>query len=195
MRPCFLLALTLLLVAAAPAMAADQTVTVSDYAFAPGPVAIDVGDRVTWSFAGPSTHTATSRRGQAESWNSGYQDRGESFARTFTKPGRFNYICTPHPYMKGVVTVGSDSVGDTLDNFKSRRAGTTVTVSFRLNEAASVTYKLSGASKKTVRKGRLKAGKHRFKVKGLREGSYAGTLTAVDDFDKKAKSRKSFVVR
>jgi plastocyanin len=195
MRPRFLLALALPLIAASPAMAADQTVTVPDYRFAPSAVSIDVGDRVTWRFAGPSLHTSTSRPGQADRWNSGSEGPGGTFARTFTKPGRFNYICIPHPSMTGVVTVGTDQVGKTLTGFQSRRAGTTVTVSFRLNEPASVTYKLTGASRETVRKGRLRAGRHSFKVRGLEEGRYAGTLTATDDFDNRARSKKSFVVR
>jgi len=30
---------------------------------------------------------------------------GESWQRTFDKPGRYAYVCGPHPDMKGVVVV------------------------------------------------------------------------------------------
>jgi plastocyanin len=193
--PALPLALLLTLAAAGPAMAVDQTVTVPGYQFTPSQVQIDVGDSVTWQFADSILHTTTSRSGQAESWDSDLKGPGQSFAKTFDTPGRFSYICRPHSFMTGAVTVGTDAVGDTVDAFKSRRNGNRVTVSFRLNEPARVTYNLAGPSRKTVRKGRLKAGKHSFRVRGLDEGRYAGTLTAVDDFRKKATAKKSFRVR
>jgi plastocyanin len=189
------LALLLALAATAPAVAAERTVVVPGYQFVPAQLQLDVGDRVTWSFTDTISHTTTALRGQADYWDSDLKGPGDTFSRSFTRPGRFNYVCRPHSFMKGSITVGTDSVGDTVDAFKSRRSGSRVTVSFRLNEAANVTYKLAGPSRKTVRKGRLKAGPHSFRVKGLRDGSYAGTLTAVDDFRKKSKAKKSFVVR
>lgn len=32
-------------------------------------------------------------------------DQGESWTARFDKPGRYAYICDPHPYMKAVVIV------------------------------------------------------------------------------------------
>jgi plastocyanin len=188
------LALVLVLAAAGPALAAD--VTVPDYRFAPAELRIAVNEQVTWTFThAEDRHTTTAAGGQADSWSSGLKGAGESFSRTFTKPGRFQYFCSPHPFMRGVIEVGEDKARDTIAGFKSKRSGSTVTVSFRLNEPAKVTYRLKGPSRRTVRRGRLSAGRHSFKVRRLEEGSYGGTLTAVDDFDKKDTAKRSFAVR
>jgi hypothetical protein len=70
-----------------------------------------------------------------------------------------------------------------------------VRLSFLLNEPATVTYRLKGPSRRTVRRGRLATGTHSFTVRRLKRGSYRGVLTVVDDFDKKITPRNSFVIR
>jgi plastocyanin len=191
------LVLLLALAAAAPASAAEVEITATDFRFSPGARTIGVGDTVIWSFASGG-HTTTAQGGQAERWNSGPRTTpaGQTFRHTFNRPGRFQYFCIPHAgFMRGVVQVGSDRVRDTVDAFRTRRSGSTVTVSFRLNEAATATYALRGAERRTVRRGRLAAGRHSFKVRNLDPGSYRGTLTLKDDFDKSAKPKSSFVIR
>jgi plastocyanin len=191
------LALLLALAAAAPASAVDVDVGVVDFDFEPKQRAIGVGDTVVWRF-GVDGHTTTAARGQAERWNSGPRTTpgGQTFRHTFTRPGRFQYYCIPHKdFMDGVIQVGSDLVRDTVDAFKTKRSGAGVTVSFKLNEAATVTYRLRGPERKTVRRGRLAAGRHSFGVRNLDAGSYRGTLKLTDDFDKSAKPKSSFVVR
>jgi plastocyanin len=188
------LALLAALAAAAPAGAADVEVGVVDFNFQPAARSIAVGDTVIWSF-NSSGHTTTANRGQAERWNSGLRPDGQTFRHSFTRPGRFQYVCTPHSFfMRGTVTVGSDSVRDTVDAFRTTRSGSSVRVSFELNEAATVTYRLSGAERRTVRKGRLPAGRHSFRVRSLEAGSYSGTLALADDFDRKTNPKKSFRV-
>jgi plastocyanin len=181
---------------AAPSLAADFTVDVTaDFTFAPNDQKIAVGDTVTWTFT-DGGHTTTSRSGQAVSWDSDLRKAGTSFQKTFDKPGRFQYLCLPHrDFMTGEIVVGSDTVKDTVDAFKTKVNGTKVTVSFKLNEAVSATYKLKGAAKRTVKRGRLAAGKQSITVKGLKAGSYTGTLVLSDDFDKKATQKKPFTVR
>jgi plastocyanin len=189
------LALSLALIAAVPASAAEVEITATNYAFNPSSQAIGVGDTVVWRFA-TGGHTTTANRGQAERWDSGNKAFGQTFRHTFNRPGRFQYVCVPHEgFMKGVVQVGTDQVRDTVDAFKARRSGSSVRVSFKLNEAATATYKLRGAERKTVRRGRLAAGRHSFTVRNLDAGSYSGTLTLTDDFDKSAKPKSSFVIR
>jgi len=189
------LALSVALAAAAPASAAEVEITATNYAFNPSSQAIGVGDTVIWRFA-TGSHTTTANRGQAERWDSGNKAVGQTFRHTFNRPGRFQYVCIPHEgFMKGVVQVGTDQVRDTVDAFKARRIGSSVRVSFKLNEAATATYKLRGAERKTVRRGRLAAGRHSFTVRNLDAGSYSGTLTLKDDFDKSAKPKSSFVIR
>jgi len=191
------LAVLLALAAAAPATAIDWDVEVSDFSFTPRERAIGVGDTVVWRFA-TSGHTTTSNGGQAERWSSGTatEPSGGTFRHTFNRPGRFQYYCIPHrDFMKGVIRVGQDEVSDTVDAFRSKRRGSSVRISFELNEPATATYKLSGPERKTVRRGRLAAGKHSFRVRSLDDGSYRGTLTLVDDFDNEVKPKSTFKIR
>jgi plastocyanin len=180
---------------ATPSLAADFAISASDYKFTPPTQSVAVGDKVVWSFENDG-HTTTAVPGQAQSWDSQSKSAGQKFEKTFTKAGRFQYVCTPHQSfgMKGTIVVGEDAVADTVDNFKTKVSGTKATVSFKLNEAAKPTYKLTGASKRTVKGKRLAAGKHTITVKGLKKGSYSGVLTLSDDFDKKATQKKSFKV-
>ena len=111
-------------------------------------------------------------------------------------PGRYQYVCTPHrDFMKGVIEVGEDAVADPLDNFKSKRTGNRVKLSFLLNEPATVTYTLKGPTRRTVKRGRRAAGRQSFTLRRLRRGTYRGVLTVVDDFDKKVTPRNFFVIR
>jgi plastocyanin len=191
------LAVILALGSAAPAVAADLPVEVVDYEFLPAERKIALGDTVIWSFTNGG-HTTTAARGQADKWNSGpaTSEAGTTYQKTFNTPGRFQYICIPHAsFMKGTIEVGEDAERDTVDNFKGTRRGDNIKISFKLNEAAKVTYKLKGPSRRTVERGRLDAGRHSFRVRNLRKGQYRGTLTLVDDFDKKATRRSFFVIR
>jgi plastocyanin len=38
-------------------------------------------------------------------WDSGLIEPGATWQHTFEKPGTYAFHCTPHPFMKGVVTV------------------------------------------------------------------------------------------
>lgn len=200
MRPHRLLLLLTAILAlglSSPAMAFDWPVEVVDYEFRPAERKIAVGDTVIWSFTNGG-HTTTAARGQADKWNSGpaTSEAGTTYQKTFNTPGRFQYICIPHAsFMKGTIEVGEDAETDTVDNFKGTRRGDNVKISFTLNEAAKVTYKLKGPSRRTVERGRLDAGRHSFRVRNLRNGEYRGTLTLVDDFDKKATPKNFFVIR
>ena len=190
------LALSLALAAAVPATAAEVEVTATDFRFSPTPRTIGVGDTVIWRFANGG-HTTTAQGGQAERWNSGPRatPAGQTFRHTFNRPGRFQYFCIPHAgFMRGVVQVGSDTVRDTVDAFRTKRTGSRVRVSFELNEPATVSFKLRGPERKTVRRGRLAAGRHSFSVRNLDAGSYRGTLALADDFDKKSSAQKSFTI-
>jgi len=99
-----LLSLTLAVSPAAFAQAAPA-VTISDFKFTPQSVTVPVGTRVTWTNDGPSTHTATG----SGVFDSGPLARGQSFSFTFSSPGAFNYMCTIHPFMTGVINVTAAS--------------------------------------------------------------------------------------
>jgi plastocyanin len=192
------LAIGLSLLFAAPAGAADSSVDVaSDFSFEPASLKIDVGNTVTWNFTGAG-HNTKSLSGQPDSWRSAPAGTanpvGAAFPHRFDTRGRYQYICSIHPFMKGVVTVGTDTVIDTVTKFRTRKLGHRVRISYVLKEPAIVRYRLRGPSPRRVKKGRQLAGAHSFTVRHLKTGTYHGTLTAVDDFDKKNTSKKSFVI-
>jgi LPXTG-motif cell wall-anchored protein len=89
--------------------AASTTVTIADFAFSPKSVAINVGDTVTWRNTDDVAHSATAEDG---SFDTGTFGNGKSRSETFDTAGTFQYICTPHPFMKGTVTVNSGSGAD-----------------------------------------------------------------------------------
>jgi plastocyanin len=66
---------------------------------------ITVGTTVEWRNNDPLPHTVTA---VDKSFNSGLINPGKSYSHTFTKPGTYNFFCTPHPFMKGVVVVKAD---------------------------------------------------------------------------------------
>jgi nitrite reductase (NO-forming) len=64
---------------------------------------IEVGDTVTWINEDDAMlHTATAVDG---SFDSGLLRTGESWSHTFTEAGEFEYLCTPHPWMRAKVIV------------------------------------------------------------------------------------------
>jgi plastocyanin len=71
-------------------------------AFTPGRIEITAGTTVEWTNNDPLAHTVTSAEG---GFDSGLIPSGGSWRRTFSTAGTYNYACTPHPFMKGVVIV------------------------------------------------------------------------------------------
>jgi plastocyanin len=120
------LALVLALAPAAPAAAFDWKTNAIDFEFQPAEGKIALGDSVTWNFVNEG-HTTASVGGQPDSWRSvddGVNPAGTSYTHVFNTPGRFQYICLQHKdFMKGVVEVGTDTVIDSIDKFRSKRAG------------------------------------------------------------------------
>jgi plastocyanin len=86
-----------------PALAATQTVTITNYTFAPAAVTVHPGDTVTWTNQDSIPHTATALDGK--SFDSGTIDPGASWSFTFPKAGDYAYRCAIHPDMRGTVDV------------------------------------------------------------------------------------------
>jgi plastocyanin len=82
--------------------AGDPAVTIADFQFSPGSVTVHVGDTITWTNNGPSTHTATAHDG---SFDTGQLKKGQSASHTFTHAGTVTYFCQIHPFMHGTVVV------------------------------------------------------------------------------------------
>lgn len=63
---------------------------------------ITVGTTVTWVNKDDQQHTATAVDG---SFDSGFIGQDETFSFTFDTPGEYEYLCTPHPWMRARIIV------------------------------------------------------------------------------------------
>lgn len=77
-------------------------VDIRDYAFAPAEIRIRAGQTVVWTNRDAVGHTSTSTSG---GWDSRLLTTGESYRMTFEQAGTYEYVCTPHPNMRGRVVV------------------------------------------------------------------------------------------
>lgn len=101
-RRALLGAAALLVLTTAAVTARDRSVSIADFEFSPGSVTVNVGDTVRWTNSDEQAHNAAANDG---SFRIGLLGTGESGSFRFTKPGRYAYICEPHPFMQGVVVV------------------------------------------------------------------------------------------
>jgi plastocyanin len=97
------LALVALLAVAPSGAPHHYVVRIVDFAYQPARLAIRTGDSVTFVNEDAVAHTVTTEGGNAV--DSGPIDHGKSWTMTFTHPGRYDYSCDPHPYMRGSVEV------------------------------------------------------------------------------------------
>jgi quinohemoprotein ethanol dehydrogenase len=74
-----------------------------EYGYGPSRIRVKVGTTVTWTNVGDLNHTATAMENRV--WDTGDLAPGGSKAITFSEPGVYYYICTPHPWMYGQVIV------------------------------------------------------------------------------------------
>jgi nitrite reductase (NO-forming) len=64
---------------------------------------VKVGTTVTWKNDDPGMiHTVTSVDGL---FDSGFLNEGDTWSYTFEEPGEFEYLCTPHPWMRAKIIV------------------------------------------------------------------------------------------
>ena len=89
-------------VSAGPALAADEAVTITGFAFSPPSVTVNEGDTVTWTNEDGMAHTAT---GDGGAFDTGTLADGASATVTFDTAGTFAYLCSIHPTMTGTVVV------------------------------------------------------------------------------------------
>lgn len=78
----------------------ENTVIIEDYKYNPEEITIKSGETITWINKDSVRHTAT-----GDSFDSGLFGKDESFQQKFDESGTYDYICTPHPYMKAKVIV------------------------------------------------------------------------------------------
>jgi hypothetical protein len=91
-----------LVVGVLPALAADQSVAIHDFRYAPGAVAVKPGESVTWRADGYYMHSV---HFDAEATGIGTPSTKYTASRTFPDEGKFAYHCDVHASMHGVVYV------------------------------------------------------------------------------------------
>ena len=84
------------------AAATVHAVTIDGFAFKPATIVVKEGDTVDWHNADPVPHTVTAKDAGLDS---GEIDPNVHYRFTAKKKGRFAYICTLHPIMKGELVV------------------------------------------------------------------------------------------
>jgi len=82
--------------------AGAAAVSIANFAFAPGELTIAAGDTVTWSNDDGAPHGLAYKDGAP---GANLLLPGATFARTFDRPGSYDYLCSVHPYMSGKVIV------------------------------------------------------------------------------------------
>ncbi|MGD0930309.1 MAG: cupredoxin family copper-binding protein [Candidatus Korobacteraceae bacterium] len=90
---------------AAPAGApspSDAAVKIDNFTFSPATITVPVGTTVRWTNHDDIPHTVVS---DDKTFKSKALDTDEQFTYTFTKAGTYNYFCSIHPKMTGVVVV------------------------------------------------------------------------------------------
>jgi plastocyanin len=83
--------------------AGGANVTMKDIKFNPGNVTVDKGGTVTWTNDDSVGHDVTGDG--FKSGSAGDIQGGGTYKHTFNKAGKFSYVCTVHPGMKGTITV------------------------------------------------------------------------------------------
>jgi plastocyanin len=101
-RALALLAASLSFAIGAAAAPAVHTVTIDGFEFRPAVVVVNPGDVVVFRNSDPVPHTATAKDAGLDS---GDIATNGSFRYTARSKGRFGYICTLHPTMKGEIVV------------------------------------------------------------------------------------------
>jgi Copper binding proteins, plastocyanin/azurin family len=91
-----------LVVGVLPALAADQSVAIHDFRYAPGAVAVKPGESVTWRADGYYMHSV---HFDGEAAGIGTPSSKYTASRTFPDEGTFAYHCDVHASMHGVVYV------------------------------------------------------------------------------------------
>jgi plastocyanin len=81
---------------------APTTVGIEEFKFTPAVVTVRVGATVRWVNHDEEPHTVTSTRGAFASTG---LVNGDTFAQSFTRPGRYQYFCALHPIMRATVVV------------------------------------------------------------------------------------------
>ncbi len=77
-------------------------IAIAELEFGEAELRVPAGTTVRWVNRDPFPHTATAVDG---SWSSPLLEKDGVFELTFDHPGRYEYMCAPHPFMKAAIVV------------------------------------------------------------------------------------------
>ena len=80
-------------------------IAISDAGFAPAESRVTVGRAVTWRNDGRQSHDVSIVGDPESGWGSGQVGPSGTFQRVFEVPGRYDYVCSLHPTMRGRIVV------------------------------------------------------------------------------------------
>ena len=91
----------LTLLGATTVRAEQVNINIDNFTFTPQELTLKVGDSVTWTNHDDIPHTIVS----AGKFRSKALDTDNTFSFTFTAAGDYNYFCSLHPHMTGMIKV------------------------------------------------------------------------------------------
>jgi plastocyanin len=114
--------------------------------FEPASITIAAGSSVVWHNTGEQVHTAT-----GDGFDTGDVGGGkDSKAIPFPTAGSFDYICTPHPWMKGTIVVTGGATPSTAATTPTTQAGTATTTPSAVGATTTTTAKASAGASTTT---------------------------------------------
>jgi plastocyanin len=84
------------------AQAAGSDVVIGQFAFTPQRLTVKAGTTVTWINEDDTPHTVAS---SGQLFKSKALDSEDKFSFTFSTPGAYEYFCSLHPHMTGMIVV------------------------------------------------------------------------------------------
>jgi plastocyanin len=81
---------------------AGNAVSIDNFAFAPATLTVPAGSTVTWTNRDEEPHTVVANDGSFHSPGMGSQ---ATYSHTFPTVGKFDYVCSIHPFMHATVVV------------------------------------------------------------------------------------------
>jgi len=85
------------------------SVEILNFKYIPENITVPLGSTVTWWNNDSMAHTVSTLQGAAAVFDSGVRNPGTTFSFKFTVQGVYPYYCMIHPFMRGNVTVVSNS--------------------------------------------------------------------------------------
>ena len=114
--------------------------------FEPASITIAAGSSVVWHNNGEQAHTAT-----GNGFDTGDVGRGkDSKPIPFPTAGTFDYICTPHPWMKGTIVVTGAASPPPPSTTPTTQAGTATTATTAAGATTTTTTKAAAGASTTT---------------------------------------------